>query len=99
MAEQKKVPRLSRAEREARPFPDNLTPAERRVYEFLLDGERHTKTELYGLLEDDLAQFNTVRKHICTLRKKLPPSRLIVCEVDGYAIFYRLIVPLHALGK
>lgn len=76
------------------PFPDNLTPTERRIYEMLSDGERHTKPELFSLLDDQLSGPTTVRKHICTLGAKLPPDRMILCECAWQTIYYRMVCPL-----
>lgn len=75
-------------------FPDNLTTTERRFYDLFCDGERHKKWDLLKLLDDELAGVGTVRKHICTLREKLPPERIIVCEVSSMVVYYRMVCPL-----
>lgn len=75
-------------------FPDNLTPVEAQFYNLLSDGERHTKSALFALLPDQLSNMGTVRKHVCTLRAKLPPTRMILCEVAYQTIYYRMVCPL-----
>lgn len=81
--------------RSALPFPDNLTPTERRIYEMLSDGERHTKPELHSCLDDELSDVRGVRVHIKSLRDKLPPDRIILCECASLTIYYRMVCPLY----
>lgn len=69
----------------------DLTPTERRMYEMLQDGERHTKEELRTCLYDHYSSAEGVRVHICTLRAKLPEGKLIVCEIRHRIAHYRLV--------
>lgn len=48
-----------------------LTPTEQRIYDYLADGEGHTKDELVALLDDDMAGDSAVRFHTYRLRLKL----------------------------
>lgn len=89
--------KVTRADREAREFPDNLRPTERRVYDLLSDGERHTKWEIARVIDPELPSPPGVRVHICNLRAQLPPQRLIVCEVVNTIVHYRMVVPLYSL--
>lgn len=76
-------------------FPDNLRPVESRMYRLLSDGKRHRKSELKACLDDELADgMGAVRVHICNLRKKLPPERIILCEVAWMTVYYRMVCPL-----
>lgn len=51
-----------------------LTPTERRIHDTLCDMRGHSVDDLMLCLNDDMAEVNTVRVHICRIRKKLPPG-------------------------
>jgi DNA-binding response OmpR family regulator len=69
----------------------DLTPTERRIMAMLGDGERHLKEELRTCLWDEYASVDSVRPHIMRLRAKMPEGKLILCEVKGRTIYYRLV--------
>lgn len=74
----------------------DLTPTERRMLDLFQDGERHTKEELRRCLYDEYASVNMVRQHIKRLREKMPEGKLILCEIKGRAVFYRLVYRFNA---
>lgn len=49
----------------------HLRPTEQRILDLLSDGQRHTREEIKGLLDDELADMVTVRIHVSNLRKKI----------------------------
>lgn len=72
------------------------TPTHARILSVLSDGKPHSYTELLKCLNDDQATAKELGVHICNLRKKLPPSEDIICQLAGYARGYRhvrLLVP------
>ena len=69
---------------------EKLTPTEKRLYQVLVDGEKHLKEELRRAI-DEYATVRDVRKHIMNIRTKLPSGVLILCELKGHAIYYRLV--------
>lgn len=59
----------------------NYNPTEKRIFEFLSDGERHTKAEIIEhCINDKLVTETTASIYIYNLRLKLPPGLLILCE-------------------
>ena len=71
---------------------EKLTPTQQRIYATLQDGERHPRTELIKLLDDDLGEWVLLQVHISNLRKKVHGSGLtIACETLEGLIYYRLV--------
>lgn len=61
-----------------------LTPIRRKMLRILSDGGIHSRQELHGCLEDELAQLASIKHHIELLRKFLrPKGLLIVCVLPG----------------
>ena len=77
----------------------DLTPTEKRLYAMLQDGERHGREELRACLFDEYANVKVVTQHIRNMRPKLPEGKLIVCEIKGRAVFYRLVYHFNTNWK
>lgn len=76
-----------------------LTPTQRRMLALLSDGLPHTRRELHGCLHDDLGPLSNVQPHVTALRKILAPTgRLVICELSGGRICYRIIPAPQALS-
>jgi hypothetical protein len=71
---------------------DTFTPVERKMLRVFSDGLRHTKGELFGCLNDDLARASAVWFHVSNLRRKLRPAgQDIVCELYKRRFYYRQV--------
>ena len=79
------------ADTASQPTTMTLTPTERRIWDRLADGERHSVAELMLCLNDEMAEPNNVKVHIFRMRQKLPPGHLIIGESNGRRgiFFYR----------
>ena len=69
----------------------NLTPTQNRIYELLLDGRKHSKDELLGLLWDDMSGKDSLAVHLSTMRPKVP-QYIVHLRINGQT-FYQLTVP------
>lgn len=77
--------------------PSKYTPTQERILNLLSDGLPHTRAEIQSLLPDSLSALAAIRKHICYLRKHLPPDQRIICEVtNGRKAHYCL---MQLVGK
>lgn len=74
----------------------DLTPTEKRIYALLQDGERHTKEELRAVLLDEFTSVKVVPQHVRNMRPKLAEGKIIVCELRGKTVFYRLAYHFNA---
>lgn len=71
---------------------NGYTPTQQRMLNLLGDGLSHTKEELHGCLDDDLAQVECIRAHISDLRKRLRPlGQDIVNRYEDGAYVYRWV--------
>lgn len=64
-----------------------LTPTQTRIYNLLLDGMPHAKSELFALLDDELADANgtAVFKHVSEMRRVLGQrGEDVVCRNGCY---------------
>lgn len=66
-----------------------FTTTELRILQLLADGRPHKRKEIHACLEDELAEMKAIRFHIMNIRRKLPRSETVVCEVFGSTICYR----------
>lgn len=67
-----------------------FTEVESRMLDVLKDGGPHTRQELLACLNDDQAEVRNIYAHVSSIRKKLRVrGQDIVCEIRGYARFYR----------
>lgn len=70
-----------------------FTPTQRRLMKAMEDGMPHRPSELLPLI-DELASRDTLKNHICVIRKKLRELNLgedIVAQSFGRGIGYRRI--------
>lgn len=52
-----------------------FTPTEKKILELLMDGQGHTKREIFDkCIPDELARLSAVNNHLLNLRKKLAPG-------------------------
>lgn len=59
----------------------SYTPTQARILKVLSDGLSHTKTELKGCIDDELAEMDsTIENHIHKLRKVLPRGQDIISK-------------------
>lgn len=66
------------------------TPTHKKMLAILSDGLPHTYKELHTCLYDDQGPLINVAKHITQIRQYLrPKGEDIICELKGYARFYR----------
>lgn len=69
-----------------------FTATERRILNLLADGMPHRTNELLDCLNDELGTMNTVRVHVCAIRKKLRIlGHDLVCEVNHRSTYYRQV--------
>lgn len=65
-----------------------------RLKDFLSDGIRHRRDELKQCMHETDPAFwpNALRPHMKKLREEIRPQGLdVVCELDGRAIYYRMV--------
>jgi hypothetical protein len=67
-----------------------LTATEQKIYDVLSDGLPHTVEELHGMLPDDLAGVSALRKHLSSIRDKIPPHLLVLTQFIKRKMYYRL---------
>lgn len=61
-----------------------FTPTEQRIIDLLSDGLPHARSELMGLLNDDMTTVKTLGMHIYRIRNKLAGhGQNIITEVVG----------------
>lgn len=61
-----------------------------KMLKVLQDGMRHSKHELHGCLDDELAPITAIQSHVSALRKRLRPvGEDIICELFERRIYYR----------
>lgn len=67
------------------------------IMRVLEDGERHTRDELVE--KSKSVSKTAIKIHISKLRKLLPTSITIICELHSGGIFYRLIRVYKPISK
>ncbi len=79
---------------------NGLTPTEHRILKLLSDGMPHHRKEVKDTcLDDELATYPNLNKHICKMRPKIASRNLeIVCVFRYRQLCYRLVQPLTADG-
>jgi hypothetical protein len=71
-------------------MPPKFTPTQRRIIALLADGLPHTRREVFGCLDDDLAQLSAIKRHLSVIRTMLRPvGQDIICELHRRSICYR----------
>lgn len=82
-------------------FLDEMTPTQRRLWEVLKDGERHSREELHGCLWDEMGPATNVRMHLSNMRDILAPAGLdIVCVFwRRSSRWYRLVRHVNGTPK
>lgn len=73
------------------------TPTQRRLLDMLSDGKPHRREELYGCIDDELADVaKCLRVHLTHLRKKLRKlSQDVLCELHRGKPHYRHVMLLR----
>jgi hypothetical protein len=74
------------------------TPTQARIMEVLGDGKPHARDELVACLEDEMSEWRNVAPHLTAVRKKLRPSRDVICQVVNRAFMYRLVGLVNRRG-
>ena len=68
----------------------HFTPIEKKILEKLSDGLPHKWWQVIKCLDDELATRYALSMHLARIRKKLRPlGEDIICETNGWSIFYR----------
>jgi len=68
-----------------------LTATEAKMLSILSDGEPHSREEMFECIWDEQASIETIKFHICNLRKKLKRGLTILCQFYKRSMYYRLI--------
>ena len=66
-----------------------LTPTQTRMARLLADGMPHSRGELFGCLDDDLAKLSAIQFHITRIRQALPRGESVECVLQNGKICYR----------
>lgn len=69
-----------------------FTPIQKKIVSMLLDGEPHKIKELMGCIDDELADYQTLRQHMSFIRPKIRPGGIdIICQFIQRQRQYRMV--------
>ena len=72
--------------------PETLTETQRRIFALLADGRPHTKREIHGMLNDELAELRNVNTQVSLIRAKIRPRGLdILVQYVKKSIHFRMV--------
>ncbi len=71
----------------------NFTATERRIIQFLADGEKHKIVDVVHTVGDEFTSRENISVHISAIRKKLNPfHHTIICSLEGRIAYYRYVL-------
>lgn len=70
----------------------SFSPTERKIFELLRDGDKHTKSEIKETFSDHLCSDNTLRVHIHAINRKIrSKGQEVVCIRKNWTSYYRWV--------
>lgn len=70
-----------------------LTPSQRRIFDLLRDGKRHTMLELKKAVYDEYIGNNNIAQQLNQIRKKIRFRGLeVICRLESKRIYYQLVI-------